>query len=100
MACGGGPSGSPGGPPQTTITKAPKNKSTKAKARYKFTSSKPDSTFECAFDKKIKKDRFKPCESPYKKRVDEGKHKFQVAAIDAEGNRDPSPAKDKFKVVG
>ena len=29
-----------------------------------------------------------------------GKHKFKVRAIDAAGNIDPSPAKDKFKVVG
>ena len=29
-----------------------------------------------------------------------GKHKFKVRAIDAAGNVDPSPAKDKFKVVG
>ena len=28
-----------------------------------------------------------------------GKHKFKVRAIDAAGNTDPSPAKDKFKVV-
>ena len=34
------------------------------------------------------------------KRLKKGKHKFQVRAIDAAGNVDPSPAKDKFKVVG
>ena len=33
------------------------------------------------------------------KRLDEGKHRFQVRAIDAAGNVGPA-AKDKFKVVG
>ena len=34
------------------------------------------------------------------KHLSPGKHKFQVRAIDAAGNVDPSAAKDKFKVVG
>jgi hypothetical protein len=55
-----------------------------------------DSTFEGNLDKK----KFKACDSPRKvKRLDEGKHKFKVRAIDAAGYVDPSPAKDKFKVV-
>jgi len=33
------------------------------------------------------------------KHLDEGKHKFKVRATDAAGNTDPTPAKDKFKVV-
>ncbi len=82
-------------PPETTITKAPKNKSSKAKAKYKFTSSEPNSTFACKFDRKP----FKPCDAgkvKYK-RLDYGKHKFKVRATDAAGNTDPSAARDKFK---
>ncbi len=97
-ACGGG--GSDNDPPETEITKAPKNKLRKPKAKYKFVASEADSTFQCAFDKQIKKDKFKPCESPRKyKRLDDGRHKFQVRAIDQAGNVDPTPDRDKFKVV-
>jgi hypothetical protein len=83
-------------PPETTITKEPKAKSSKSKAKYKFTSSEPNSTFTCKFDKK----KPKPCDSGKAKykRLDDGKHKFKVYAVDAAGNRDPSPDKDKFKV--
>jgi hypothetical protein len=82
--------------PETTITKGAPNKLDKHKFKFKFTSSEPNSTFECKLDKKP----VKPCSSPKKvKRLDEGKHKFKVVATDAAGNVDPSPAKDKFKVV-
>jgi hypothetical protein len=84
-------------PPETEITKGAPNKTDKTKLKFKFTSSEPDSTFECKLDKKA----FKACDSPRKvKRLDEGKHKFKVRAIDAAGNVDPSAARDKFKVVG
>jgi hypothetical protein len=83
--------------PQTTITKQPKNKLDGTKAKYKFTSNEPNSTFVCKFDKA----NFKPCDSGKAKykHLDDGKHKFQVIATDAAGNADPSPAKDKFKVL-
>ncbi len=91
-----GPGGSDTDPPQTRIIKGAPNRLDKHKAKFRFTSSEPDSTFECKLDKK----EFKPCESPKRvKRLDEGKHKFRVRAIDEAGNVDPSPAKDKFKVV-
>ena len=64
--------------------------------RFKFKSSEPSSTFEC----KLAKKRWKRCESPKAlTRLRRGTHKFQVRAIDAVGNVDPSPAQDKFKVV-
>jgi hypothetical protein len=81
--------------PETTITKKPKKKSTKRKAKFKFESSEDGSTFECKLDKKP----FKPCASPFKKKVKPKKHKFKVRAIDAAGNVDPTPAKAKFKVL-
>jgi Tol biopolymer transport system component len=90
-------------PPQTKITKTPPNKSAKSKAKYKFTSSEPDSTFECKLKGKgLKKavKEFGDCDSPRKyKRLDEGKFKFSVRAIDVAGNVDLTPAKDKFQVV-
>jgi hypothetical protein len=83
-------------PPETTITKDPPNKLKKSKAKYKFTSNEPNSTFRCKFDKR----KFKPCDSGKAKykRLDDGKHKFKVYAVDPAGNRDPSADKDKFKV--
>ncbi len=83
-------------PPKTTITKGAPKKTKKHKVKFKFKSSESGSSFECKLDKK----KFKPCRSPKKyKRLKKGKHKFKVRAMDAAGNTDPSPAKDKFKVV-
>ena len=100
---GCGPGGDPPGggppvdddPPETTITNAPRKKSDKPKAKLKFTADEENVTFECKLDKKP----FKPCGSPFKKRVKDGKHKFLVRATDAAGNVDQTPAKAKFKVV-
>jgi TolB protein len=90
-------------PPETTITKRPTD-SEKAKAKLKFTSSEPNSTFECALkgkgvDKDLKK--FKPCNSGKAKyqNLGPGKKKFQVRATDAAGNTDATPAKAKWKVL-
>jgi hypothetical protein len=86
----------PDGAPNTEITKGPKKKTTKRKAKFKFESTESGSTFECKLDKKP----FKPCESPFRKKVKAGKkHKFKVRAVDADGNVDATPAKLKWKVL-
>ena len=83
--------------PQTKITKGAANKTDKTKVKFKFTRDEAGSTFECG----LASGKFKPCTSPKTiKNLDQGKHKFKVRAIDAAGNVDPTPAKDKFKVVG
>ena len=81
-------------PPETTITKAPKKKTKKRKAKFKFTSDEPGSTFQCKLDKKP----FVPCSPPFKRKVNRKKHKFQVAAVDPAGNVDPTPAQRKWRV--
>ena len=82
--------------PETTITKDAPNRTNKSRVKLKFVADEAGSSFECKVDRKP----YKPCTSPKTlKRLDEGKHKFKVHAIDAAGNVDPSPAKDKFKVV-
>jgi hypothetical protein len=91
--CQGG-GGNDNDPPETTITKDPPDTSGKNKVKFKFTSSEARSKFECKFDK----EGWTSCASPEKERVDEGKHKFKVRAIDQAGNVDPTPDKDKFKV--
>lgn len=81
---------------ETEISKGPKKKTSKRTAKFKFDSPLPDATFECKLDSK----KFKPCESPVKyKGLKPGKHKFQVRAIDASGNPDPSPDKYKWKIT-
>lgn len=83
-------------PPQTKIVKGPKAKTHARKVKFKFTSSEAGSTFKCKLDKKP----VKSCKSPktYKK-LKPGKHVFKVWAIDKAGNKDPTPAKRKFKVL-
>lgn len=81
-------------PPQTRITKAPKRKGERRKVKFRFKSDEPGSSFECKLDRK----RYKPCSSPFKKRVSFGKHKFKVRAIDESGLVDPRPAKKRFRV--
>lgn len=92
--CQGGGGGNDNDPPETTITKDPPDTSGKNKVKFKFTSDEAGSKFECKFDT----EGWTSCASPEKERVDEGKHKFKVRAIDQAGNVDPTPDKDKFKV--
>lgn len=81
-------------PPESKITKHPKKKARKRKAKIKFTANE-DATFECKLDNR----RFKPCSSPFKRRVSRGdKHKFKVRATDTQGNVEPKPDKFKWKV--
>ena len=94
-ACAPGGGGGDTNPPETTITKSPKKKLRKARAKVKFDSSEPGSAFQCRLDES----GFKPCDSPFRKRVDRGRHKFAVFATDAAGNADASPAKAKFRRV-
>lgn len=82
--------------PQTTIKKGPKRKITKSKVKFTFGGSEAGSTYECKLDKSA----FAPCSSPLKlKHVKPGKHVLSVRAVDAAGNVDATPAKQKFKTV-
>ena len=86
-ACGGSA-------PDTIITKTPKRKSTKRKAKLTFSSTVAGSTFTCSVDKKPTK----PCKSPFKKRFNYGKHKVVVTAISPLGIADPTPVTVRFRV--
>jgi hypothetical protein len=85
--------------PGTTITAGPqgtkKTKKRRITARYRFESSQPDSTFECSLDGKP----FDVCQSPKQVSLGKGRHRFEVRAINAIGNTDPTPAVRKLKVV-
>ena len=81
--------------PDTTVTKAPKKKSTKRKATITFSSTVAGSTFTCAVDKKAAQ----PCASPFKKKFKYGKHKVVITATSPVGIVDTSPVTVKFKVA-
>ncbi len=82
--------------PETKITKGAPKRTEKTKVKFRFTSDDPGASFQCKLDK----EKFKGCRSPKTlKHLDPGKHTVAVRAVDADGHRDTSPAKDKFKVV-
>jgi hypothetical protein len=85
-----------GGNPNTKIKKRPRNRSDDDSPTFKFKSDEVNSTFKCKLDRKP----FRKCRSPKTyHHLDPGKHKFKVKAIDADGNVDSTPAKDRFKVL-
>jgi len=80
--------------PETTLIRA-KVKQRKRRATISFVSSEPGSTFECRLDRK----RVRSCSSPQRlKRLKPGRHRFSVAARDAAGNVDPTPAVKKLRI--
>ena len=82
-------------PPNTIINKRPRKKTSGRKAKFKFSSDQPGSTFQCKLDKKP----YKPCGSPFKtKTLKLGRHAFRVKAISAQGIADPTPALFKWQV--
>jgi hypothetical protein len=78
------------GCPNTRFTRKPKKETTKRRAVFKFTATPAAASFECKLDNKP----FKPCTSPFRKRVGLGKHKMRVLAED-----EVSPARYSWKVV-
>jgi hypothetical protein len=82
--------------PRSKITKHPKKRTSKRKAKFKFKALAPDAVgFKCRVDK----NRFRPCGSPKKVKVKPGKHVFQVLAGDDLGNKGKA-TKFKWKVTG
>jgi hypothetical protein len=76
-------------PPNTTITSAPASVTKQTKAVFTFASTEAGSTFACALDTST----FTSCASPLNyNKLGRGPHTFSVYAIDAAGNKDPSPA--------
>ena len=81
-------------PPDTTITASPSNPSNDTSPSFGFAGSDDQTlagslTFECALDDSA----FAACPNPqtYSSLAD-GSHTFQVRAVDAAGNVDPTPA--------
>jgi Ca2+-binding RTX toxin-like protein len=66
----------------------------KARIVLAFTAGEPGAVFRCRLDR----GPYRPCRSPWAYRVGVGGHSVGIAAIDAAGNRDPSPALIRFRV--
>ena len=86
-------------PPRTKLLRAPAKLLRVAPGRrklvvFRFASSELGSTFRCKLDGKP----YRPCSSPRAYKVALGRHAVHIFAIDASGNRDPSPALFRFKV--
>ena len=85
------------GAPETELTQVPEKRTTRKRVKFRFISKTPDAMgFECSFDGAA----FASCASPQVYNdVSIGRHRFEVRALDDEGDRDPSPAKRKFTRV-
>ncbi len=75
--------------PNTTIGSNPSALATSSSPSFSFTATETGSTFECELDGGA----FAACPSPQiYSGVADGPHTFQVRAVDAAGNPDPTPA--------
>jgi len=81
--------------PATQLKKHPPKQTTKRQAKFTFGSNETGSRFECKLDKKP----FRACSSPYQRKVQPGKHQFQVRAVDAQGKTDETPAVFRWRVI-
>ncbi len=84
-------------PPETAILSHPSDPSTSPVAGFTYSSNEPGSTFQCKLDN----GSFSGCPAggiSYSG-LTEGPHTFQVRAVDAAHNIDPTPAGFSFTVV-
>ncbi len=87
----------PDTPPDTKLTKTPARQMKRDAALFKFKSTEPGSTYECSRDL----GPYRPCRSPTRFRnLKPGRHLFKVRAIDEAGNKDPTTAAYRWKVIG
>ena len=84
------------GPPRTFITKGPGKKTNKRNVTFEWEWSDIGSTLACSLDGAD----FSPCVGPFAVNgLSQGKHKFQVRAVDPDHLVDPTPAERKFTVT-
>ncbi len=82
-------------PPDTTIDSGPSGVLDSTTAGFAFSSSQANSTFQCKLDA----DPWEACTSPQQyTALAQGAHTFQVRAINAEGEPDPTPAQASWSV--
>jgi hypothetical protein len=80
---------------ETYITSGPGRGLARGQARFTFRANPKRARFQCKLDKR----KARPCKSPkIYTRLKPGRHLFKVWAIDKAGNKDPTPAKRRFRV--
>jgi hypothetical protein len=83
-------------PPETTITAGPSGSTASTTASFSFSSSESGSTFQCSLDGGA----YQPCTNPTTyQSLAATDHQFEVRAIDAAGNVDPTPAPRSWTVT-
>ena len=87
-------------PPQTRIVSGPAKwvragRHGRRRMVFRFSSNEPGAGFVCRLDRR----RARPCASPRAYSLAIGTHTFRVAATDAAGNTDLSPALARFHVL-
>ena len=89
-------------PPDTRIQMPKQGKKKLVAGRHGFAlhgqpspRARPGSHFECRLDA----GKFAPCSSPFQKRLAAGLHRFEVRAVDAAGNVDPTPARESLRIA-
>jgi hypothetical protein len=81
--------------PDTTITSGPPAVTASNDASFNFTASEATSFFQCQVDR----GGFVPCGPPQNYTgLSEGNHTFEVAAVDLNGNVDPTPATYAWRI--
>jgi parallel beta-helix repeat protein len=94
ITCNGSPADTTS--PNTTIDSGPATETTESAATFTFTANESDVTFHCALDGAAPT----VCTSPTSyTSLAAGSHTFQVQAIDAAGNADPTPATHAWTIT-
>jgi Tol biopolymer transport system component len=84
--------------PVTRITFGPSFKTLRRKVVFRFTdeTGQPNTRFSCKLDRR----RWRRCGSPFKlSKLSAGPHVFRVRGVNGAGEREPQPAKRRFRVV-
>ncbi len=82
--------------PQTSLARHPAKRTRKRSATFVFSAGEPGAKFLCKLDKRA----YVACRSPWVKAdLKPGAHAVKIAAVDAAGNQDPTPASFAWKVL-
>jgi hypothetical protein len=84
--------------PATRITFGPSFRTRRRKVVFRFTdeTGQPNTRFSCKLDRR----RWRRCSSPFRlAKLSAGPHVFRVRGVNGAGEREPQPAKRRFRVV-
>ena len=82
-------------PPNTRIVKGPEGVTDNPKPTFRFESNEEGVKYKCRVDDR----HFHTCQNPYTTyHLRDGRHTLEVFAVDADGNKDETPATREFTV--